>query len=244
MTTLLEVCVADAQSLQAAIAGGAERIELCSGLELGGLTPSAGLMRLAASAPVKVNALVRPRTGDFVYADADIDALLADIDAIRSAGLDGAVIGANRPDGTLDAALLRRLLDAAGPLDTTLHRAIDLVPDFAAATELAIDLGFRRILTSGGRHSAIDGIPAIRTVLETARGRLKVMAGSGLNPDNVGQLLVAVPIDEVHSSCATPVPTLGPDAVRLGFAETTRRQTNAEVVTAFRDVLEHHTYRP
>lgn len=237
MTTLLEVCVADAQSLEAAVAGDAERIELCSGLELGGLTASAGVMRLAAAAPVKVNALVRPRSGDFVYDGKDIDALLADIDAIRSAGLDGVVIGASRPDGTLDAPLLRRLLNAAGPLDTTLHRAIDLVPDFAAATELAIDLGFRRILTSGGRHSAIDGITSIRTVLETARGRLKVMAGSGLNPDNVGQLLDAVPVDEVHSSCAAAVPTLSADAVHLGFAAPTRRQTDAAVVTAFRRTL-------
>ena len=234
---LLEVCVADAASLDAAVAGGAERIELCSGLELGGLTPSAGLMRLAAVAPVQVYALIRPRTGDFVYAGRDIDALLADIEAVRSAGLDGVVIGANRPDGTLDAPLLQRLREAAGPLGTTLHRAIDLVPDFAAATETAIEIGFERILTSGGGLSAIDGISGIRIVHATARGRIKVMAGSGLNPANVGHLLDAVPVEEVHSSCAANVPTKGADAVRLGFAAPTRRQTDAAVVTAFRRTL-------
>ncbi|MBN9310045.1 copper homeostasis protein CutC [Devosia sp.] len=237
-TPLLEVCVPDAESLAAAVIGGAERVELCSGLELGGLTASPGLMRLAAAAPLRVYALVRPRTGDFVYDGRDIDALLADIDAIRAAGLDGIVIGASRPDGTLDASLLRRLKDAAGPLGTTLHRAIDLVPDFAAATEIAADLGFERILTSGGARAAIDGTRAIRIIHDTARGRIKVMAGSGLTPANVGTLLDAVPVDEVHSSCATAMTTRGADAVRLGFADPTRRQTDPAVVAEFREVLE------
>ncbi|WP_423066837.1 copper homeostasis protein CutC [Devosia sp. CN2-171] len=236
-TPLLEVCVGDAGSLEAAIAGGAQRIELCSSLELGGLTPLPGLMTLAAKAPIPVYALVRPRTGDFVHAGADIDALLADIDAIRTAGLAGVVLGASNADGTLDEPLLRRLRDASGTLGSTLHRAIDLVPDFARATETAIDLGFERILTSGGTHTAIEGIGGLRAIHATARGRIKVMAGSGLKPDNVTQLLDAVPADEIHSSCASSIPTRGPDAIRLGFAEPTRRQTDAAVVAEMRRVL-------
>ncbi len=236
-TPLLEVCVADAGSLEAAIAGGAQRIELCSSLELGGLTPLPGLMTLAAKAPTPVYALVRPRTGDFVYAGADIDALLADIDAIRVAGLAGVVLGASNTDGTLDIALLRRLLEASNGLGSTLHRAIDLVPDFARATETAIDLGFERILSSGGAHTAIEGIAGLRTIHATARGRIKLMAGSGMNPGNLAQLLDAVPADELHSSCASSIPTTGPDAIRLGFADATRRQTDAAIVAAMRRVL-------
>lgn len=236
-TPLLEVCVADAGSLEAAIAGGAQRIELCSSLELGGLTPLPGLMTLAAKAPIPVYALVRPRTGDFVYAGADIDALLADIEAIRTAGLAGVVLGASNADGTLDEPLLRRLRNASGTLGTTLHRAIDLVPDFARATETAIDLGFERILTSGGAHTAIEGITGLRAIHAAARGRIKLMAGSGLRPENVAQLLDAVPADEIHSSCASSIPTSGPDAIRLGFAEATRRQTDPAIVAEMRRTL-------
>jgi copper homeostasis protein len=236
-TRLLEVCVADPQSLAAAIAGGGDRIELCSGLELGGLTPSAGLMRLAAAAPIPVYAIVRPRSGDFVCDDADLDAMLGDIDAIRTAGLAGVVLGASRPNGELDLKVLARLMEQAEGLGSTLHRAIDLVPDFAEATEAAIGLKFERILTSGGVQVALDGVDNIATALTTARGRIKVMAGSGLRPANIGALLKAVPVDEVHSSCASPGPASSAPAVRLGFAAESRRQTDPAVVRAFKAAL-------
>lgn len=236
-TRLLEVCVADPQSLMAAITGGGDRIELCSGLELGGLTPSAGLMRLAAAAPIPVYAIVRPRSGDFVCDDADVDAMLGDIDAIRAAGLAGVVLGASRPNGELDVTVLARLLDQAQGLGSTLHRAIDLVPDFAEATEAAVSLKFERILTSGGVHVALHGVDNIATALAAARGRIKIMAGSGLTPANVGALLAAVPVDEVHSSCASPGPASSAPAVRLGFAAETRRRTDPAVVRAFRQAI-------
>lgn len=233
----LEVCVADPQSLAAAIAGGAERIELCSALELGGLTPLPGLMALAARSGIETYALVRPRSGDFVFDGHDLDAMLADIDAIRAAGLAGVVLGANRPDGTLDDTLLARLLAQADGLGSTLHRAIDLVPDFAEATETAITLGFERILTSGGAPSVLDGLGQLALTHATARGRITVMAGSGVRPDNVLELLAAVPVDEVHSSCAgEPVP-MAEGAVRLGFAARTKRHTDAAVVRKFRETL-------
>ncbi|MDP3314884.1 MAG: copper homeostasis protein CutC [Devosia sp.] len=233
----LEVCVADPQSLAAAIEGGAERIELCSALELGGLTPLPGLIALAATSGVETFALVRPRSGDFVFDSHDLDAMLRDIAAVRQSGLAGVVLGANHPDGTLDQATLARLLDEADGLGTTLHRAIDLVPDFAEATEAAIELGFDRVLTSGGAPTVLDGLGQLALVHATARGRIQVMAGSGLRPDNVLELLAAVPVDEVHSSCAgEPMPS-AEGAVRLGFAAKTRRHTDAAVVRAFRDRL-------
>lgn len=236
----VEVCVADAESLVAALAGGADRIELCSALEIGGLTPSAGLMRLAAAAPVPVYAMVRPRSGDFVYGPGDVDVMLSEIAAIRAAGLAGVVIGASLPGGALDRATLSRLLDAADGLGSTLHRAFDLVPDITEATEMAVELGFERILTSGGKSTALAGSAAIAETMAAARGRVAIMAGSGLTPETVVRLLDRVAVDEVHGTCATPVATLGQDAVRLGFAGATRRVTSAAIVSAFRHAVSAH----
>lgn len=233
----LEVCVADPQSLSAAIAGGADRIELCSALELGGLTPLPGLIAQAADAPIPVYALVRPRSGDFVFRDADIDAMLRDIDAIRDAGLAGVVIGANRHDGTLDVRVLELLMRHSAGLGSTLHRSIDLVPDFAEATEAAIALGLERILTSGGAHTALAGLDNIAVAHATARGRILVMAGSGVHPENVADIVASGTVDEVHSSCGGAPYASAPGAVTLGFAAAMRRHTDAAVVAAFKAKL-------
>lgn len=233
----LEVCVADPQSLVAAVEGGADRIELCSALELGGLTPLPGLISQAADCPVPIYALVRPRSGDFVFDNHDADAMRRDIDAIRTARLAGVVIGANLPSGELDVSLLRRLIAHADGLGTTLHRAIDLAPDFAEATEAAVALGVERVLTSGGADTALEGIDRIALIHETARGRLSVMAGSGLNPGNIGRLLAAGVADEVHSSCAGLDRPASEPAVRLGFASPVRRTTSTAIVAAMKVAL-------
>lgn len=237
-TPLLEVCVADADSLAAAIAGGADRIELCSALELGGLTPAPGLMRLAAKAPIPVYAMVRPRSGDFVFDAGDVEAMLADIGAIRDAGLKGVVIGASRPDGTLDVDLLQRLRDQTRDLGVTLHRAFDLVPDFTAAIETAIGLGIERILTSGGALSAPAGLDALRSIHEAARGRISIMPGGGLTPDNIAELLHIVPFSEVHSSCSLPRSTPDQRAVNLHLAASSHRRTDRETVVVFKRAME------
>lgn len=234
----LEVCLADPQSLAAAVAGGADRIELCSALELGGLTPSPGMMAVAAAARVPAYAMVRPHAGDFVFDTRDLDTMLRDIDAIRAAGLAGVVIGASRPDGTLDIPLLERLIGHARGLGTTLHRAIDLVPDFAEATEAAVALGVERILTSGGARTALEGMHNIAIAHAAARGRLAIMAGSGLKPGNVEPLLARGVVDEIHSSCAGPVRPSSAAASRLGFAGRTRRTTSVEVVLAMKAATE------
>ena len=230
----LEVCVADPASLAAAIEGGAERIELCSALELGGLTPSFGLMSLASEADIPTYALIRPRPGDFVFDEDDYGAMLYDIEAVRAAGLDGVVLGCSRPNGEIDAEMLLRLVGAAEGLGLTLHRAFDLVPDIASAVEIAVELGFERILTSGGAPTALEGLGNLALVHATAAGRVQVMAGSGLNPDNVGRLIDSVPVDEVHSSCAGPAIASEDRAVRFGFAARTRRVTDASVVRAMK----------
>lgn len=236
-TPRLEVCVADAESLAAAIAGGADRIELCAALELGGLTPAPGLMRLAAKAPIPVYAMVRPRSGDFVFTADDAELMLADIDAIRGFGLRGVVIGASRPDGRLDMDLLRRLCARAKGLGITLHRAFDLVPDFAAAIETAVDLGIERILTSGGAASAPAGLMQLRSLHEMACGRISIMPGAGLTPQNVGTLVQAVPVTEVHSSCSLSRPTRYERAIELHLTQNSHRRTDKETVAEFKRAL-------
>jgi copper homeostasis protein len=234
---LLEVCVADAESLDAAIEGGAGRVELCSALELGGLTPSPGLMRRAAEAPLPVYAMIRPRSGDFVFDEREADIMRTDIEAAKAAGLAGVVLGASRSDGTLDAALLARLIESANGLGTTLHRAIDMAPDLEAALDTAIDLGFERILTSGGARSAMDGRTNLARLRERAGDRISIMAGSGVRAGNVADLLRTVPLIEVHASCALPV-TQNPAAVGFGFATPSRSVTSVREVRALREKLD------
>ncbi|MGV8833343.1 MAG: copper homeostasis protein CutC [Devosia sp.] len=238
---LLEVCVADATSLSQGILGGADRIELCSALELGGLMPTPGLLALAAAAPIPVRVLIRPRSGDFVFGEGDIAAMLADIAYVRTLGLSGVVLGASHPDGTLDAAVLSRLVSASAGLGLTLHRAIDLAPDIMAATATAIALGFDTILTSGGAATAMEGIDAIARMQQLAAGRVTIMAGSGVTAANAAALLARVPVTAVHGTCSQAVPTSSPPAVQLGFAAETRRETRASVVTALKDVMQQST---
>jgi copper homeostasis protein len=234
---LLEVCVDDAQSLLAAFEGGADRIELCAALEVGGLTPTPGLMRLAASLPIPVYAMVRPRPGDLVFGEHDVGTMLADIEAIRAAGLAGVVFGASDPDGRLDVVVLKRLAERAEGLGMTLHRAFDLVPDVAEAVEAAVKLGFERILTSGGALTAPAGVEGLRRAMAAARGRIGIMPGSGLTAGTIAGLLDAVPAYEVHSSCSISKEGAEANAIRLGFARQSRRVTTAQSVAAFRKAM-------
>jgi copper homeostasis protein len=203
---MLEVCVDTFQGAVSAVQGGAGRIELCSSLSEGGLTPSAGLMRAAAGLAVPCYAMIRPRSGLFAFSRDEVAIMLADIATARAAGLAGVVLGAQGADGALDVALLRRLVDAAGPLGCTLHRVIDVVPDPLAAVTQAIGLGFERVLTSGAEPFAPDGVPMIRRMVDLAAGRISVMPGCGLDPGNVAAVLRATGATEAHAACRVPVP--------------------------------------
>jgi len=234
MTRLLEVCVDDADGLAAAVSGGADRIELCSSLDLGGLTPSQSLMQAAARLPIPAYAMVRPRAGDFVFSPADIALMLADIDAIRAAGLAGVVLGANLLTGELDEPLLRQLVHRAAGLGMTLHRAIDLVPDLAPAVEFAVAEGFERILTSGGAPTALAGAKTLRQTFDAAAGRIAIMPGSGISAENLPQVLAIAPFPEIHASCSAHIPGIGGKTEELGFAGPTRRVTSADRVRALK----------
>lgn len=235
--TLLEVCVDDAEGLAAAIAGGADRIELCSALELGGLTPSPGLVALAARSPVPVHAMIRHRPGDFVFSAEEAEILFGDIAAMRAAGLAGVVLGASRPDGSLDGALLSRLAEAADGLSRTLHRAFDIVPDHLAATETAIALGFDTILTSGGAASVSQGMDMLGRIAMQAGERITVMPGAGVSPDIIPALRKVMPLRAVHGSCSVAADPAIPAAQRLGFSSPARRRTSAEKVAALKAAL-------
>ncbi len=236
---LLEVCVDNVHGLAFAVAGGADRIELCAALEVGGLTPSPGLMRAAAGSPVPVHAMVRPRAGHFRYDAGEVAVMLGDIDAVHAAGLQGVVLGASDDQGRLDHRTLAPLLVHARRLglDCTLHRAIDLCPDLVAATRTAVDLGFDRILTSGGAASAGEGIAQLARCFEAAAGALVVMPGAGINVNSIGALRAGLPLTEVHASCSAPIAEKDTRAIAFGFDSGTRRQTSPALVSALRTAL-------
>lgn len=264
MGVRLEVCVDTAEGLAEAVAGGADRIELCAALAVGGLTPSAGLIGLAAGCGVPVVAMIRPRAGDFVWSEAEVAMMEAEIAAVRAAGLAGVVLGASLPDGRLDVPVLRRLVAAArgaagdrflrrnltgafagsepefskipGALELVLHRCIDLAPDMGAALEEAVGLGFDRILTSGGELTAEAGAARIGALVAQAAGRITVMPGSGVTPGNAA-LLKGLGIAEIHASCSARTPVTG-RVVEMGFAPAVQRQTAADQVRILRAALE------
>lgn len=235
----LEVCVDNIDGLLAALDGGADRIELCSALDIGGLTPSAGLLRAASNSLTPVVAMIRPRGGDFCFNEAETTLMLDEIDAVAGAGLQGVVLGASLPDGQLDRRTLERLVKrAAGHgLRCTLHRAIDLCPDLAQATGQAVELGFERILTSGGARSAPEGLDGLQCCFDAAAGRIAIMPGAGIDAGNVQLLCARLPLTDVHASCSEPLPAPSPMVAAFGFDAGGRRQTSRAKVAALRAKL-------
>lgn len=200
MAVALEVCVDTIAGVAAAQAGGAARVELCAALSEGGLTPSLGMMREAARFEVPCYAMIRPRAGLFAFSEAEVAVMIADVKAAKEAGLAGVAIGAQDASGALDAEVLRWLVDVGLP--ATLHRVIDVVPDWRVAMDVAVEVGIERVLTSGGAATAIDGAERLGQMVNYASGRLSVMAGSGVSAGNVAALVGLTGVAEVHASCA------------------------------------------
>lgn len=196
---IVEACVDSVESALAAERGGASRLELCDALFDGGTTPSAGMIaacRERVSIPVFV--IIRPRGGGFVYSDAELDVMRRDIVAARGLGADGVVIGALGADGAVNEAQTRSLVDVAGGLPVTFHRAFDFTPDVGTALESLISAGVSRVLTSGGAPTAREGIPMLASLVRQAGDRLVVMAGGGVREENVRQIVDATGVREVH----------------------------------------------
>ncbi|MDL2248429.1 copper homeostasis protein CutC [Tyzzerella sp. OttesenSCG-928-J15] len=186
---LIEACVDSYASCMAADAGGADRFELCANLIIGGTTPSVPLFQqVKANSDVKINVLIRPRFGDFLYSDEEIDEMCAQIKTFSELGANGVVIGALKPDGTLDEEKMKRMIDSAGGIDITLHRAFDMSRDPIETLEKAISLGCNTILTSGQGPNVVAGKEVLKEVYAHAKGRIEIMAGAGVKKANIQEI--------------------------------------------------------
>ncbi|TCN68470.1 copper homeostasis protein CutC [Acetobacteroides hydrogenigenes] len=186
----LEICSGSVQSAINAQAAGAQRVELCEGLVLGGTTPSYGTIALTRkNLSIDVNVLIRPRSGDFLYTDVEFETIKEDIRMVKQLGCNGVVCGILHADGSIDVERTRELVELARPLSFTFHRAFDRASDPVKALEDVIATGADRILTSGQQAKAIDGAPLLKQLVEQANGRIIIMPGSGVNAGNIAELM-------------------------------------------------------
>lgn len=197
----IEVCANSVASALAGQAGGAARVELCSALIEGGLTPSPAVLEVARETlRIQLNVLIRPRGGDFCYDDLEFDLMRRDIAFCKRIGADGVVLGILHPDGAVDTARTRELVAAARPLSVTFHRAFDMAADPFRALDDVLALGVERLLTSGQRGSALEGQTLIAELVRRAGDRLVVMPGAGINDGNIRELIAATGAREYHLS--------------------------------------------
>lgn len=238
----LEVIATSVQDCVVAEANGAQRIELCMALELGGLTPSLGLMLEARQATrLPILAIVRPRPGGFVYDDVECATMVHDARLLLDAGADGIVFGALTRDGAIDRARCASLLAVAAGRPVTFHRAFDFTTDPAASLDLLVSLGVTRILTSGHAPSAEAGMEQIARLVRRARGHIYIMPGGGVCEANVAEIVGTTGCTEVHASLsARSDPLYTPGGVRLeGGAgiDGSHRLLDGDRVRRMRDLL-------
>lgn len=199
MPTLLEICCGSIDDAIQAEHGGADRVELCSALFLGGLTPSAGTLDEArARLKIPIIAMVRPRGGGFCYTDAEFASMERDTDIALSRGADGVVFGILGPDGTVDVERTRRIRQRIGKSQAVFHRAFDVTPDPSRALEELIDLGITRILTSGQKNSVMEGAELIRRLIEQAKDRIEILPGGGILPYQIPEVLARTGCRQIH----------------------------------------------
>ena len=241
----LEICCGDLESVAIAVDSGANRVELCSSLATGGLTPSAGRIRNAVNnrKATAIHVLIRPREGDFLYSPDEIDTMLTDIDTCRRLGAQGIVIGALNADGSVDTETCRKLIDASGSMSVTFHRAFDLCNNPQQAMEQIIALGCDRILTSGCAPTALDGVDTLANPHRQAAGRIKILAGSGVNPANAAEIVQRSGVRELHASARSPRQSLMKfrhEGVAMGSPESdeyTRMVTDQSTVISLLNIL-------
>ncbi len=198
---LLEICVDSLESARRAAANGADRLELCADLLVGGTSPSPFLVeQVVRTVDIPVNVLLRPRFGDFCFPAEEQEILLKEIDFCAHSGANGVVIGALTPEGDLDVPFLSRCMALAGDLDVTLHRCFDVCRDAAEALETAADLGIQTILTSGQMATAPRGVDNLKKLRKLAADRIHLMAGSGVSAANIPMLYREAGICHFHLS--------------------------------------------
>ena len=202
MTVLVEAAVDSLDDALAAVDGGADRLELCANLNVGGTTPSESLIAdVIARVSIPVFVMIRPRGGGFVYSTADLDTMRHDIDRARELNVDGLVFGVLNGSNRVDVIRTQSLVDAAGDLPVTFHRAFDRVVDQVDALDTLMDLGIARVLTSGGAPTASDGMRRIEELVDHGDDRIVILAGGGVREHNVRELVDRSGVPEVHARC-------------------------------------------
>ncbi|MFI6262396.1 copper homeostasis protein CutC [Micromonospora sp. NPDC051006] len=237
--TNFEICIDSVEGAIAAEAAGADRVELCSALFEGGLTPSLGTIEVALRSVdrIRVHVIIRPRAGDFIFSEFEVEAMVRDVRAAVAAGAHGVVIGALTAEGDVDVATARRLIEAAGDASITFHRAFDMVRDPFQALEQLIDLGVSRVLTSGQEVSVLEGAPLIAELVRRAGERIIVMPGGGITPRNIARIVEATGAREYHFAALVtsdspavhrnPAPLMGGS---LNRSEYERSGTSGELI--------------
>lgn len=200
----VEICVGDLRSAIEAGEGGADRVELCDRLEVGGTTPSAGTIAEAVGRlTIPVHVLIRPRAGDFIPDEPEFAAMLHDVAITKQLGAAGVVFGALRNDGTIDRETTAKLVEAARPLSVTFHKAFDRVPNQAEALETLVELGVDRVLTSGGQPTAEEGADALAALIRQAKDQIGVIVAGSLSIDNLPKIVRRTKPREIHLGSAS-----------------------------------------
>jgi len=205
---LIEICVEGIDGFLAAQEAGADRVELCASLMEGGLTPSLATVRAAVKAArIPVHVIVRPRGGDFLYSEAEFATMLEDIRILREEGVSGVVIGCLTPDGRIDEERTTALVEAARPMSVTCHRAFDMTADAGEAIEALVRAGVDRVLTSGQRDTALEGLAILKAVNAQAAGRITVMGCGALDAGNIRDVRDGAGLAELHFAALRTVPS-------------------------------------
>ncbi|MFN8258975.1 MAG: copper homeostasis protein CutC [Bacteroidales bacterium] len=206
---LVEVCANSVPSAIAAQKGGANRVELCDNLYEGGTTPSFGTIKFAREAlSIKLNVMIRPRGNDFCYSHHEFDIMKADIEMAKKLGADGVVFGILLPNAIIDLERTAELVQLSRPMTVTFHRAFDMTPDLNESLEMLIKLGIDCVLTSGGKNKAHDAIQVLAGLNKQATGRISVMAGSGINEQNILEIEANTGLSAFHVSLRKKIDSL------------------------------------
>ena len=245
MSFILETCVDSVESAMEAVKGGANRLELCSNLIIGGTTPNINLFKLIKEKTnIRINVLIRPRYGDFCYTENEFEIMKRDIQMFKKIGANGVVIGILKADGTLDMKRMRELIAEAGGMHITLHRAFDVCKDPFVTLEEAKKLGINSILTSGQKNKCTEGRELLKELVEKSEDKIEILIGSGINSSNVEKIISYTKSYAVHTSGKMEVESdmnYRKEDISMGFpilSEYIILRTKSEEISKIREVLE------